>query len=384
MPARRKVSLGKVALNVNTLVDLDSGPERRYLAGEHIDEGDLEVERWGLTTDDNFPPTFKRWFESGETLLHSRNPKKVAVPRFAGVTGEKLFVLRPVDSGELDPELLPFVLQSARFRRFLSGAVRGSVNKYLNWGQLSQFEFELPARDDQARIAAVLKASDRVWMSHRRAADAARRAIDALLERMLASEEWARLPCEKVLVQPPRNGVSVTANGDRNGFPTLSIGAVQRGEVLTDGFVKWAELPPDRLEKYRLRRDDVLVVRGNGNKNLMGRCGLVRRVPENCFYPDLLIRLLFDSARMLPAFGALQWNSPRVQRALNSRAKSTNGIWKVNGKDVRRQVLAVPPVEEQQALLREIESVRNLLDAAANRQLESRALHNALIDDLIG
>src|SRR4051794_36162865 len=110
MPNRTPVRIAEVVRNVNTFVDPSSLPGERYLAGEHVDEDDLRVNRWGLTTDDNFPPTFKRWFEPGHTLLHSRNPKKVVVPDFGGVTGEKLFILEAIAPDVLEPALLPYLL----------------------------------------------------------------------------------------------------------------------------------------------------------------------------------------------------------------------------------------------------------------------------------
>lgn len=89
-----------------------------------------------------------------------------------------------------------------------------------------------------------------------------------------------------------------------------------------------------------------------------GKCGLVDTVPQGCFYPDLLIRLQFDDDVMRPQFAALQWNAPSTHKRLISRAKSTNGIWNINGSDIRQHTLKVPSIEMQDALLEEIRSIR--------------------------
>jgi type I restriction enzyme S subunit len=102
----------------------------------------------------------------------------------------------------------------------------------------------------------------------------------------------------------------------------------------------------NRPRAFRVEEvNDVLVVRGNGNKLLTGKCGLVDMVPKGCFYPDLLIRLQFDRDVMRPQFAALQWNAPATHKRLISRAKSTNGIWKINGSDIRQHTLKVPSIE---------------------------------------
>jgi type I restriction enzyme S subunit len=101
-------------------------------------------------------------------------------------------------------------------------------------------------------------------------------------------------------------------------------------------------------------------------------------VPNGCFYPDLLIRLQVDAKIIRPEFAVLQWNSPSTHGRLISRAKTTNGIWKINGADIRQHTLKVPKVEEQDALLAEMRAIRTARrdiaarkDAAQNLKLHA-------------
>jgi len=81
-------------------------------------------------------------------------------------------------------------------------------------------------------------------------------------------------PVEKLVVTPPRNGLSPKVNADERGYPTLSLSAVRDGCIITDGNIKYAEVTDEQAAAFALRKDDVLVVRGNGNKLLTGKCGL--------------------------------------------------------------------------------------------------------------
>lgn len=154
----QRVRLGDVVENVNSFFTDRSGEAIQYVAGEHIDEGDLKVRRSGLTSDEVIPPTFNRLFKAGDVLFHSRNIRKLAQPDFDGLTGEKLFVLRTKDQSKLLQALLPFLLQTESFRSYVEERWAGSTNKFLNKTPLMAYEFLLPPIEEQRRVLAPLAA----------------------------------------------------------------------------------------------------------------------------------------------------------------------------------------------------------------------------------
>ncbi|MCC7362105.1 MAG: hypothetical protein IT317_21655 [Anaerolineales bacterium] len=163
--------------------------------------------------------------------------------------------------------------------------------------------------------------------------------------------------------EEPRNGISPSTNNTGVGLKTVSTSAVTGGRFEMDGNIKYAEIEAGRVRSYFVQQNDVFVVRGNGNRNLTGKSGIANQSYDDLFYPDLLIRLRFDEAKILPRFAVAQWNSPSVHRRLVARAKSTNGIWKVNGGDLREHLLAVPPISVQVRFLAELDQ----LESARNR-----------------
>jgi type I restriction enzyme M protein len=159
-PAWETVRLGCVVHRVAGKAKLEDGEVQRWIGADHIDEANLHVSRFSTTDDPLFPPTFRFTFKAGDILLHSRNPRKVAVPRFDGITGEKLFVLQPKDTARLAPSYLAYVLQSSQFSDWVSRWLTGSVNKFLNWSALERFEFRLPPIEQQRESAEVLESLD--------------------------------------------------------------------------------------------------------------------------------------------------------------------------------------------------------------------------------
>src|SRR5690606_32739813 len=127
----KRVTLSDVVENINDYFNRGSGEVAKFVAGQHIDEGDLSVRRWGLTTDDDFPPTYNRRFQAGDVLYHSRNLTKLCCPDFGGVTGEKLFILRVNRPDRMLPALLPFFLSTQQFDRYVQTHWFGSTNKFL-------------------------------------------------------------------------------------------------------------------------------------------------------------------------------------------------------------------------------------------------------------
>ena len=100
--------------------------------------------------------------------------------------------------------------------------------------------------------------------------------------------------------------------------------------------------------------------------------------------PHLLIRLRFDQDRMLPAFGAEQWNSASVHAALLANAKSTNGIWKINGKDIKSHRLVVPPLTEQVRLLDQLSAFDTAVETVRTEVKALESLRSTILADVFG
>lgn len=374
-----RLSFAELVENVTHRVDdpTTAGVER-YVGLEHLDPGSLRIRRWGSPSD---VEATKLVFREGDVIFGRRRAyqRKVAQADFAGICSAHAMVLRARPE-VIVPEFLPLLMQTDYFfERALAISV-GGLSPTINWKTIASEEFEVPPLDEQRRIATMVRQADAVADAWRGVSERASVALASALEAMLEGGRWPELACRDTLVRGPQNGLSLPANDDQRGLPTLSLGAIQDGLVVPDGHTKWAEVENDRVEPYLLQRDDILVVRGNGNRNLTARCGIVSDLPVPYFYPDLLIRLVFDASLMRPQFAALQWNSRTVQRDLKRRAKSTNGIWKVNGKDVGQQRLRVPPLADQDDFLRRAEYVQRLRDAADRRRQMTVDLRHGLLE----
>lgn len=363
--AWKRVAFGDVVQNINdTVRDPESAGIDRIIAMEHLDPGELKISHWGSLDDGT---TFTRRVRPGQTLFGKRRAyqRKVAYAEFDAICSGDILTFE-ADHTQLLPDLLPFLVQSNGFFDHALGTSAGSLSPRTNWRDLANFEFDLPPLDEQQRIADLLWA---VEQHQQRLSDCLER-IGIVRRRVLfdsltngQGSGWPMKPLPELVLEGPRNGRSATANTEGRGIPTLSISAVRGGKVLGGDAVKYIDVDRDSVASFVLEKDDFLVVRGNGNKQLTGLGGLVSDgLPDNCIYPDLLIRLRFDPRVVLPEFAAEQWNASEVHGRLLQNAKSTNGIWKINGKDIKSHCLIVPPIDDQRQIVSELRSV----DAAAN------------------
>jgi type I restriction enzyme, S subunit len=170
---------------------------------------------------------------------------------------------------------------------------------------------------------------------------------------------WASL--SQLVSEPLTNGKSVP---DGDGYPVLRLNAIAEGRVNLDERKSgnWVGLIP---QNYFVKRDDFLIVRGNGSINLVGRGGRVAADPDAVAYPDTLIRARIGGRAFDGALLARFWDSSPVRSHIERRAKTTAGIFKVNQLDLESTPLPLAPTEEQTRVVEELQR----LDSVAGREL---------------
>lgn len=370
-----------VRLNTDRCADPAAEGIERYLGLEHIEPEDLRIRRWGLVAEGT---TFTNRFQPGQVLFGKRRAyqRKVAVADFAGVCSGDIYVFEPKDE-RLLPELLPFLCQTERFFEYAVGTSAGSLSPRTNWTQLANYEFALPPLEEQRRIADIYTRIQAVDECYIGAIERARGLRESIIEHFLQNYSGKKYlyPVQDLLREHPRNGYSPKSDDSGEGIRTVSISAVSNGRFDIDGNIKYAKIELIQIAQFLVRENDVFVIRGNGNRNFTARCGLADQSYDDLFYPDLLIRLRFDEAKVLPKFAVYQWNSPQIHRNLLSSAKSTNGIWKINGQDIRKHRLIVPSLEAQQKLVSEIESVNKALHLLEERQSQLDAIKRVILNN---
>ncbi len=379
----RKVMFGDAVRQVKDRVDPGTAGIERYVAGDHMDSDELRIRRWGKVGDGYLGPAFHMRFRPGHVLYGSRRTylRKVACPDFEGICANTTFVLESAVD-DLLPEFLPLVMTAEDFHAHSIEQSKGSVNPYINFKDLTWYEFGLPPVDEQRAIVRDLAIAqavvDRLDESMSAAENLGAAVVDSAIWNAGA---WA-VPLSRVgdlLTESPRNGVSPRASSSASAMRTVSISAIRDGRLVVDSnTIKECEAV-DNSSRFEIRAGDAFAVRGNGNRDLVGRLGFAAEQPSPpCLYPDLLIRLRFDPALLDPQLATAIWNNPRVHRRLLDRAKSSNGIYKVNGKDIASHLLPVPALSDQKWLNAQLRAADRVARAARQHCESSVVMRRSL------
>lgn len=136
----------------------------RFLKVEHIDAESLRIKRWSSQeAGDEINPTFYKIFRAGQVLFPTRNPhlRRTALADFDGICGEKTLTLEPKKE-LVDEQFIPFLFHSESFYSHSTSVIIGSTNPHCRWRDIANYEFLLPPKDLQTKLAELLWAVDKV------------------------------------------------------------------------------------------------------------------------------------------------------------------------------------------------------------------------------
>jgi type I restriction enzyme, S subunit len=324
--------------------------------------------------------------------------KSLIVPLNAqpGIINPRLIKIS-LDERVMLPEYFVFMLQSPHIRSVLKREAHGGTMDVLNLSILRELVFPVAPIAEQVRIVATIEeqfsrldagvaALERARQNLKRMQVAV---LQAAVEDSLSTYENKFVDLDSVLQTPLANGRSVP-DGPKNGYPVLRLTAVRGGTIDTSR-VKVGDWTAEEAAPFRVQMGDFLVVRGNGSKHLVGRGGLVMSAADVA-YPDTLIRARFDPQRVLPAFAALIWDSRSVRDQIESAARTTAGIYKINQGSLRRIRFPLPTLVDQarilgaaEAQLRVLERTEDEVQATSTRvhKLQSSILAGAFSGELV-
>lgn len=290
------VKFGDVAIQQKESVDRDNTELTRYVKGEHMGSEDLHIREWGELTDEYLGPAFIRKFEEGDILYGSRRTylRKVAIAHFDGITSNTTFVIK-ANEAKIDKRLLPFVMLSEGFAGHSIRNSKGSVNPYINWKDIANYEFLLPPVDQQAKLAELLWAMDAVLSSYHKMLCSHERVTDAFRMDFFNDKNWPKIKLKKFFNVQLGKMLSSKAKTGQNSFFYLANQNVQWGEINLEKLNKMDFNENERL-KFSLIPGDLLVCEGGE----VGRSAIWNGEIQNCYYQKALHRLRVINNSYLP------------------------------------------------------------------------------------
>jgi type I restriction enzyme S subunit len=194
---------------------------------------------------------------------------------------------------------------------------------------------------------------------------------------------WSRLQLGDLV--DLSNGLNFSEKNDGSGLRIVRV-----KDFGDRHFVSWADLSeinPKGLkitDKVYLEPEDIVIVRSNGNKDLVGRSMIYDGPPRTTIFAGFCIRARVCKRQAVPQFVHYWLRSPTTREKL-SREGGGTGIQNVSQGLLKRQEIDLPPLPEQ----REIAALLGALDdkielnrrMAATLEEMARALYRSWFVD---
>ena len=380
-----EATLGEICLPVSSHRPADRpGEEFTY-----IDIGGIEAQRIGETKrlhGSEAPSRARQLVVAGDTILSTVRTylKKTAlVPDVLdGATASTGFcVLRPAPG--IEPRFVFYRAIEEGFVSDLSARQTGSSYPAVRDTDVLQSGIGIPPTSEQQRIVAAIEEQlsrlDAAEASLRRARRNVGRAQAATLGAAFSNHRTVELD----EISPSMSyGTSTKCSYERAGTPVLRIPNIKGGRVDL-GDLKYALRGDVELSSHLLEPGDLLVVRTNGSKELIGRVAPYLRTDAMAF-ASYLIRVRLDQSVASPEWVSLALATPSTRRLIEARAATTAGQYNLNLQALRTLPVPFPPLDEQRRIVAEVERRLSILDAtkaAIDRALErSKALRRAILE----
>lgn len=273
------VKFGDVATRVNTKEDRHNTDLVYYVGGDHIDSNALKVSKRGVIKGAPLGPMFYFGFKPGDILFVTRNPhlRKSAMVDFSGICSEKTLVIATKDENVLCQKYLAGVMQSDDFWDFLEENKSGSVNYFINWSTLAEYEFDLPPIEEQRALAEKLWAANDLKEKYQNLLAATdemlkakfREAVDAAMAR----KRFVKLGDVVSQGRPICYGILMPGEEVPGGVPVIKVKDFPDGVIHLDALIHTSKEIDEDYKRSRLLSGDLIL-------SIRGTVGRVAEVPE--------------------------------------------------------------------------------------------------------
>jgi type I restriction enzyme S subunit len=180
-------------------------------------------------------------------------------------------------------------------------------------------------------------------------------------------------------------GTSVKCTYEAKGPAVLRIPNI-RNRTLDFRDLKFAASSSDFANNQFVATGDLLLIRTNGSKDLIGRAAVVTTPPKvKCSFASYLIRFRLVGKEELWSWLGFTWDSRFIRVHIEAKAKTTAGQYNVSLSGLSGTTIPLPPLAEQSESVREVKrrlSAADRLEATLERQLvRAHATRQSLLRD---
>ena len=292
-----------------------------------------------------------------------------------------------INLGRVDPSYLEFALHSPRSMAYYADKMRGTTarRRTLTADGLREMEILLPSVDEQVRVVNTL---DEV-RSLIKEANGQIAMLDTLVKSRFV--EMFGDPAENTMSWDSasltslgrcKNGMNFKSKESGIELPCLGVGDF-KDRTFINGVSEMGRVNLDTMpsEGYFLKDGDIVFVRSNGNKRLVGRCLAVFPNGEKAVYSGFCIRLRIESDRVRIPYLVWALRHPSMRQQMFGRGANVQNL---NQKLMSNVEVPIPPLPEQDCFLDFVAEVDKSRFVVQQKIEKLQMLYNSLAQEYFG
>jgi type I restriction enzyme S subunit len=375
-----------------TLLKEPTSASLPYLLIDGLGDGET------LYTEETHLPTID---ETDTAVVADGSRSGLTIRGVRGVLGSTLLAYKGKDN--FDPDYLFYVLES--LYPYNNTATIGGAIPHLDKRLLGKLTLATPNEDEQRHIAAALKLADDAITKARAELEATRELNRSIMhqtfERGLSPN--ASMKPYKIhrcyIAQIPSHwetealgksllivdyGTNAPSNEFKAGYPVIAIPQVISLHLtLLD--VPYADVSESEADALLLAKDDVLLIRTNGNPDYICKSTIVSKevAAERTIFASYLIRVRTNKERLLGAYLNYFLASHLGRRQAGAVANTSAGNNNIGARAIKHFRFPRPPIEEQHKIVDLMDGLENHIIALTKKIEALQDAKRSLLQNLL-
>lgn len=298
------------------------------------------------------------------------------------IHGMNLLCLRPNKEVSY-PKFLNYFFNSNKFRRQLPKITKKSVNQAsFSVSDLKEVKIYLPNIDIQKNISKVLDKSQVLIYKRKTQIEyldeiVKSRFIEMFGNPVVNTKGWDMKDLGTLGYF--KNGMNYNQSDSGFNIKFLGVGGFKHGNVINNSnMLSTLELQEEPSEEYLLKNGDIVFVRSNGSKELVGRSVLIRELEEKTTYSGFCIRYRNQCEGLIPDFLIHLFSDENFKKSFKKDSRGAN-INNLNQQMLSSLKIIVPPLKLQNQFSTFVKQVDKLKFEAQKSLTEMENNFNSLM-----
>jgi type I restriction enzyme S subunit len=351
---------------------------------EHITSGDLHLRNSNTIEEST---TFTKKFAVDDVLFGRRRAylKKAAQAKFSGICSGDITVFRAKDN--LLPELLPFIVHNDKFFDYAIKHSAGGLSPRVKFKDLANYEFLLPPKDQQAKLAELLWAMDDVIEKE----NINKLKYETFYKRYLYDSVSGKLSTQFKTWKEYLLGDLGESFGGLNGKTKKDFGEgspfVNYMNIFSNSKIDPSKVDYVRIDKgekqNELKYGDILITGSSETPQELGMSSVVLDDLKGYYLNSFCFGFrLKDFETLLPEYARFLMRGEEVRKFMFKRAQGSTrfNLSKTTVKEKMKIVL--PKIEEQKEIANKLEFMVSNISNFESKISSSKALQKSLINQV--